>query len=200
MYTERGDMMNEMNQYVKNHVLCLRDLKDAPFSNSSIYYYIQKYHMKKVGPGIYIMPDCLEDKAYTLLLRCPQAVISHDDALYHYGLVDKVPLVHSFTIYNGYNTFMLRRAGYRAHYVKKELLDMGKVIVENHFGHRIPMYDLDRTICDMIRLRYRYQFDDYYTILEAYMDRTDKNLDNLLDYAKAFRVEHIVSKYMELLL
>ena len=42
--------------------------------------------MEKVGPGIYIMPNALEDEMYTLSLRCPNGVISHDDALYYYGL------------------------------------------------------------------------------------------------------------------
>lgn len=45
----------------------------------------------------------LEDEAYVLSQRCPKGVISHDDALYYYGLVDREPFVHCITIYSGYN-------------------------------------------------------------------------------------------------
>ena len=79
--------------------------------------------MEKVGPGIYISKDVLEDEAYVLSQRCPKGVISHDDALYYYGLVDREPFVHCITIYSGYNPSALTNSGYKVYTVKKELLD-----------------------------------------------------------------------------
>ena len=94
----------------------------------------------------------LEDEAYVLSQRCPKGVISHDDALYYYGLVDREPFVHCITIYSGYNPSALTNSGYKVYTVKKELLDLGKTTITNQFGHEIPMYDLERTICDLVRM------------------------------------------------
>ena len=90
--------------------------------------------MEKVGPGIYISKDVLEDEAYVLSQRCPKGVISHDDALYYYGLVDREPFVHCITIYSGYNPSALTNSGYKVYTVKKELLDLGKTTITNQFG------------------------------------------------------------------
>mgnify|MGYP000305529178 FL=1 len=62
--------------------------------------------------------------------RCPMGVFSHDEAFYYYGLTDREPLVHTLTIYSGYNVHRLKEDGYKVYTVKKELLDVGKQIVK----------------------------------------------------------------------
>ena len=138
--------------------------------------------MEKVGPGIYISKDVLEDEAYVLSQRCPKGVISHDDALYYYGLVDREPFVHCITIYSGYNPSALTNSGYKVYTVKKELLD------------------LERTICDLVRSRRNFEIQDFNMAIKTYLQRSDKDLNRLMVYAKAFRIEKIIRQYMEVLL
>ena len=142
-------MEGEMN-FINNGVLNVKSLKEINLSRQTIYNFIKKNGMEKVGPGIYISQDTLEDETYILSLRCPKGVISHDDALYYYGLVDREPFIHSITIYSGYNPTTLTNSGYKVYTVKKDLLDLGKITVTNQFGHSIPMYDLERTVCVFI--------------------------------------------------
>lgn len=156
--------------------------------------------MEKVGPGIYISKDVLKDEAYVLSQRCPKGVISHDDALYYYGLVDREPFVHCITIYSGYNPSALTNSGYKVYTVKKELLDLGKTTITNQFGHEIPMYDLERTICDLVRSRRNFEIQDFNMAIKTYLQRSDKDLNRLMVYAKAFRIEKIIRQYMEVLL
>ena len=66
----------------KIEVLNVKKLKNVNVSRQSIYNFIKRNCMEKVGPGIYISKDVLEDEAYVLSQRCPKGVISHDDALY----------------------------------------------------------------------------------------------------------------------
>ena len=141
----------------KIEVLNVKKLKNVNVSRQSIYNFIKRNCMEKVGPGIYISKDVLEDEAYVLSQRCPKGVISHDDALYYYGLVDREPFVHCITIHSGYNPSALTNSGYKVYTVKKELLDLGKTTITNQFGHEIPMYDLERTICDLVRSRRNFE-------------------------------------------
>ena len=61
--------------------------------------------------------------------------------------------------------------------VKKELLDVGKEIIKNSFGHEIPIYNRERTICDLVRSRSRFEIQDYQTALKTYIGGKGKDLN-----------------------
>lgn len=84
--------------------------------------------------------------------------------------------------------------------VYKTLLETGKVEVINNFGNAIPMYDLERTIVDLIRNRSSFEIQDFTSALKNYVRRTDKNLTRLAEYAQLFKVEKILRTYMVVLL
>ena len=104
------------------------------------------------------------------------------------------------TIYTGYNPSSLTNSGYKIYTVKKDLLDLGKTTVINNFGHTVPMYDLERTICDLVRSRSNFEIQDFNSVLKTYVSKKDKDLNKLMEYAKAFRIDKIVRQYMEILL
>lgn len=114
--------MNKIDGYIDSGILIVKNVKKRDVSRQAIYDYIKINHMEKIGPGMYITQETLEDESYTLSLRCPRGIISHDDALYYYGLVDREPLVHTMTIYTGYNPSSLTNSGYKI-YVRKNLLN-----------------------------------------------------------------------------
>ena len=86
------------------------------------------------------------DENYALSVRYPQAVFSHDEALYYHGLVDREPMRQTITLYTGYVTKRLVDIGVKVFTVKKELLELGKIKGKTSFGHEIPIYNLERTI------------------------------------------------------
>mgnify|MGYP000736064293 FL=1 len=73
-------------------------------------------------------------------------------------------------------------------------------MIKNQFGHEIPIYDLERTICDLIRSRNNFEIQDFTMALKAYVKSKDKDLNQLMTYAKAFRIEKLVRQYLEVLL
>jgi len=90
--------------------------------------------------------------------------------------------------------------GIKVFTVKKEYLDLGKIIVVNNFEHEIPVYDLERTVCDLVRSRSRFEIQDFQTALKTYVSKKDKNLNRLMEYAKYFRIDRKMREYMEVLL
>ena len=62
------------------------------------------------------------------------------------------------------------------------------------------MYDLERTVCDLIRNRNSVEIQDFTLVLKSYVTRKDKNLNRLMEYAKLFRVQNVLRNYMEVLL
>lgn len=68
------------------------------------------------------------------------------------------------------------------------------------FGHMVPVYDLERTICDLLRSRSRMEIQVLQDALKQYVRRKDKNLRTLMQYAGMFHVEKMLRQYLEVLL
>ena len=197
-----GDIMSEdLNLLKKYDYLTFKNAKDQGISKYKFYQYVKDNNLEKIDRGVYIQKNNFIDELVLIYQRCPQLVFSHDEAFYYYNLSDREPIVHTFTIYSGYNAHRLKENGnYKIYNVKKKLLDVGKVFVKDSFDNEIPMYNLERTICDLIRSRNSIEIQDFTTVLKNYIKRNDKNLNLLMEYAKLFSISNIVRKYMEVLL
>lgn len=182
-------------------VLTTQEAKDKGMSKYQFYKYVHSNNLEQINRGVYAPKDAWVDELYLLHKRCASAVFSHDEAFYYHDLVDREPLVHTITVYSGFNSHRLKATGnIKVYSVKKELLDVGKIEVASNFGNSIPMYDLERTVCDALRNRNSIEAQDFNSILKNYVGRADKDLNKLMSYAKLFRVYNIARKYLEVLL
>ena len=199
--TKVGGKMNKIVKFVDDSgILFTKDVIKAGYSKTQLYTFIQKYGYEQVGHGVYASPECWTDDLFILSTRCPQGVFSHDEALYYYGLVDREPMQKTITVYTGYGTGRLVMDGIKVYTVKKELLELGKIVITNSYGHKIPIYDMERTICDLIRSRSCFEIQDFQGALKAYVKRKDKDLNRLMAYAQKFREYKRIREYMEVLL
>lgn len=194
--------MNEMIKLVQNYdYLTPKIAKKSGISKFKFYKYVHANGLERVSHGIYSSGDDWVDELYVFHQRCPKAVFSHDEAFYYHDLTDREPLIHTLTIYSGYNAHRITAGGRcKVYTVKKELLDIGKIIVQDNCGNDIPIYDLERTVCDLIRSRNSIEVQEFNSVLKAYVSRKDKNLNRLMEYAKLFRIENVIRRYMGVLL
>lgn len=181
-------------------ILLTKNAIEAGISKHALYNFIRNNGFEKAAHGVYASPETWKDENYILSLRCPQGVLSHDEVLYYHGLTDREPLQKTITIYTGYGTSRMVADGIKVFTVKKELLDIGKEIVKTSYGHDIPLYNRERTICDLIRSRNRFEIQDFQTALKTYIMGKNKNLNRLMEYAKLFHVDKKIREYMEVLL
>lgn len=193
--------MKSVDSYVDSSgTLLTKNAMKGGITKEAFYNYVSSRHFEKLSQGVYLSPDAWADDAFVLHTRCPQAVFSHDEALYHYSLTDREPQQQTITLYSGYNTQNLKASGIKVFTVKKELLSIGRIEYKNSFGHQIPIYDLERTICDLVRNRSYFEIQDFQTALKSYVRRNDKDLNKLMTYAPLFHVEKLIRQYMEVLL
>ena len=181
-------------------ILLTKNAIEAGISKHALYNFIRDNGFEKAAHGVYASPETWEDENYILSLRCPQGVLSHDEALYYHGLTDREPLQKTITIYTGYGTSRMVADGIKVFTVKKELLDIGKEIVKTSYGHDIPLYNRERTICDLICSKNRFEIQDFQTALKTYIMGKNKHLNRLMEYAKLFHVDKKIREYMEVLL
>ena len=107
------------------------------------------------------------------------------------------PMAYEITVKTGYNTSKLKKDGIKVYTVKKELHGDGIVMMQTPFGHSVPVYNMERSLCDIIRNRNNTEIQ---TALKQYAKRKDKDLRLLMQYAAKFRVDKILRQYLEVLL
>ena len=165
-----------------------------------LYQYIRQNNLEQAAHGIYVSKDAWVDGMYLLHLRCAQAVFSHESALFFHDLTDREPSPYSVSVQRGYSPTRLKADGITVYTVKKELYPIGITSAKTPFGHTVPTYDMERTICDLIRCRNDMEVQTFQDALKRYAKRTDKNLSTLMRYAAQFRVKKVLRQYLEVLL
>ena len=172
----------------------------AGISKPVFYNYVRSRDLERVVHGMYLSKDTWVDAMYLLHLRFSQVVFSHDTALFFHDLTDREPLQYTVTVKTGYNPTKLKEEGVQVFTIKAELHEVGLITMQTPFGHEVPVYDMERTICDLLRSRNHIEMQTFQGALKAYARRKDKDLRTLMRYAKLFRVEKILRQYLEVLL
>ena len=184
---------------------CARKDKIIPAIASGIvkpifYEYVKEKNLQQVAHGIYVSEDTWIDAMFLLHLRCGQAVFSHESALFFHDLTDREPSPYAITVRRGYSTTRLKAEGLSVYTIKPELYEVGLTTGQTPFGHTVPVYDMERTICDLLRSRSSMEIQTFQGALKMYARRKDKDLRTLMRYAGMFRVEKILRQYLEVLL
>lgn len=194
------------NEQIKNLILSnngmiqTSQITQLGISKTVLYQYIKENELEQVSHGVYATKDTWIDAMYLVHLRCEQAVFSHETALFLHDLTDREPMEYEITVKTGYNPSKLKEDGIKVYTVKKELHREGVVIMQTPFGHSVPVYNMERTICDIIRNRNNTEVQTFQTALKQYAKRKDKDLRLLMQYAVKFRVDRILRQYLEVLL
>lgn len=135
----------------------------------TFYLYVKEKGLERMAHGIFLSPDAWADSMYVLHLRCEQAIFSHDTALFFHDLTDREPMQYTITVKTGYNPTKLKADGIQVYTVKKELQEVGRTMAKTSFGHEVPVYDMERTICDLIRNLSKEKSADAQILMRNYM-------------------------------
>ncbi len=181
-------------------ILRTSDAISAGISKPVFYDYVKSRELERVAPGIYLSSDSWLDTMYLLHLRFEQLVFSHETALFFHDLTDREPMEYSVTLKTGYNPTKLKAEGVRVFTVKADLHSVGLINALTPFGHSVPVYNMERTVCDLLRNRKNTEAQTFQGMLKMYVRRKNKDLRTLMHYAGLFHVEKILRQYLEVLL
>ena len=172
-----------------NGVLRTAEATSAGISKDHFYKYMKQKGFEKYAHGIYVSPDTLTDEKYLIQARFPKAVYSHDAALYLHDLAEYEPIPLKVTVPASYNSGGLVRKGIQVYYVRPEWYALGIMQRPSADGHMLKVYDLERTICDIVRRYESMDISVFNYAAREYMNRSDKNLVKLGQYASKMHME-----------
>ena len=183
-----------------NGYLCTSQVIDAGVSKPTLAEYVSRRKMERIAQGVYLAEDAWPDELYLICLSNSRVVFSHETALMLHGLMEREPKIMSVTVKTGYNASHLRRKGIRVYQVKPDVYDLGIEEAQTRFGNTVRSYDMDRTICDILRYKDAMDVQVFQYAMKEYMGSTQKNLNHLMAYAKRFQIESAVRTYTEIML
>ena len=177
-----------------------KDVENAGISRTYLANYVKDRGLEKVSKGIYISPDTWEDELYILQLRYPKVVFSGETALYIHGLIDREYSRINVTVPPRFNRTRLLSEGVVIRQEQETNYNLGIIELQTNYGNTVRVYDVEKTICDLVKLRGKIEVQHYQTAIKSYMRSKDKNLTRLLKYADALKVRDEIMKYVEVMI
>jgi predicted transcriptional regulator of viral defense system len=156
--------------------------------------------LERASRGVYIEAGGINDELFSLQQRAKKIVYSHETALFLHGMTDRTPFRYVVTVPSSYKPSAALKTSCDVYYIKGDLISLGQCEAPSGMGHTVITYDLERTLCDIIRSRNKLDPQIIIDALKKYAARKDKNLNRLSSYVKVFGVSKIVHQYLEVLL
>ena len=154
----------------------------------------------RVARGIYVLPEVREDEMYFLQYQFAKGVFSNEAALYLHGLSDRAPISYMLTFPHGYNASWLKKHDAKARFVTPEIYDLGMTELNSPAGNPIRVYDVERTLCDIVKGNNSCDIQLVNQAMKAYAVSKEKDMAKLIGFAERLRVKPKILRYMEVLL
>ncbi|MCM1307243.1 MAG: hypothetical protein NC223_01450 [Butyrivibrio sp.] len=196
------DYMHEMEKIAKENggIIDNKSAASVGISRAMLSKLCKEDKIQRLIRGQYILADDIQDELLSIELRSKQLIFSHETALFLHGISDRTPFEHSLTAPSNRVPSKAIRQDCKIYYIKPELFELGKIKLTTQFGNEVTGYDLERTICDVIRSRSKVGSETFLAALKMYALDSRKDLNKLNSYAKKMKIAGIVRKYMEVLL
>ncbi len=196
------DYMSELSVIAKTHggIIETKTAIKHGISKAMLYKLCKKEVIYRIAQGQYILPDDIQDELLSISKRSEKIIFSHETALFLHGISDRTPFEHTVTAPSGCIPSAAVKSECKVYFIKPELFELGKTVLKTPAGNSVPTYDLERTVCDVIRSRNKLGTETFLSALKMYAVNPKKDLNKLNSYAKKMRVSNVLRQYLEVLL
>lgn len=156
--------------------------------------------LERVQRGVYCLVGAWEDEFLATQLRFPKGVFSDGTALYLHSYTDRTPFQLTMTFPRSYRATKAREAGIEVRTCADEVLVLGLTTVKTSCGNEVRAYDLERTLCDIVRGQRVVDVQVVNPAMKQYVRSSERDIQKLLGYARALGVEKKIRNYLEVLL
>jgi predicted transcriptional regulator of viral defense system len=152
--------------------------------------------VKRIKPGLFFLEEAIVSKTMIDVERIvPEGVLCYYSAWFHYGLTTQIPQQYHVAIIKNRRVKLPDFPPIQLHYWQEKYVLLGKEyqVIENL---RIPISDLEKSVCDAVKFRNKIGIDVCAEILQNYLARKDRDLTKLMRYAKNMRIGNIMQTYV----
>lgn len=195
--TDNGQIINQMLAE-NNGFITSEQITDAGIPRRCLSEMTDAGAVIRVDRGIYALPEVWEDELFILQYRLSKGIFSHETALYLHGMTDRTPHRYTMTFPHGYNTGNAKKQNITAKTVMPKHYELGLTDIVSPAGHTLKVYDVERTLCDIVKNKSDIQIVSQ--AMKAYASSKSKDISKLVGNAEQLRVKAKILTYMEVLL
>jgi predicted transcriptional regulator of viral defense system len=185
----------------KNHGTVLSsDLNEYDIPRAYLQSMVKEGSIERIERGIYVATNSFEDEMYAMQRKYTKLIYSHETSLFIHGLSDRTPFEYSASVPSGYKVVNNVSEKFKIYYIKKNLHQLGVEVCKSPFGNQISVYNVERTICDILRSRSRIDVQILNDAMKRFVKLKSTDYSLLMNYAKQLNIESIVKDYLEVLL
>jgi len=144
----------------------------------------------RIKRGYYQLASMDEPNEAAMIAKLfPEAVLCMDTALFHYSYIDRTPTEWHLAVgrETSKSRFHLTYPFVKPYYVDDKYLAIG--VAEEKIGDvQMKIYDRERVICDCLKHKNKMDSEMFGKAIQAYVYDANKNIGNLVCYAKQLRV------------
>ena len=150
----------------------------------------------QVRRGVYANIDQLSGNMIDINAVVPEGILCLWSAWSIHQLTTSMPQAFHIAIKRGRKVSIPSFPRMQVHHYTEDLLKIG-VISTIIDGFNIRLYDVERCVCDAVKFRNKVGMDVCSEIINNYLERPDRNLSKLMDYARRLRVGKIIEQYLQ---
>ena len=188
---------NKILKLFKNGYLTTKDVSDNNIPRLYLTRLVKENKIERVSRGIYVKKNELIDDFVVLQSKSKNAIFSNATALYLHGYSNRIPIKYDITVKNGYNGRLQKSSNVNLFYTKRELFELGLINYKLDSGNIIRVYDLDKTICDIIKNKKKIDAEIFNKAIKDYFYSKKRNTLKLYEYAKKMNIYNKVRDTFE---
>ena len=189
------------NFFESNAVITVKEAEKIGIKRHTLSNLCKSGILERVKQGIYQKSNTITDE-FLKIQKNNNVIFSNTTALYFHNLTDRVPNTINITVPQGYNVshIVKKTRNLKIYYVKKEIFESGKTEILSKMGGKIYIYDIERTICDIIKNKEKIDVDVFSKALKIFFKSENIKVRKLIKYSRELKIEKKVREYLEVLI
>lgn len=152
---------------------------------------VKRKNILEYSEGIYLLDDWYADDLYLLQLKYPESIYSHYTAIMLHWLSTDSPFIYHLSFPEDYHLQKLENNIKAYSMNSNEFTDEYITKLDSWHSNFVRVTNLEKTIVDIFRNEKLMTFV-IQEMIDDYIDREDKNIKKLIEYAERFNVLEVV--------
>jgi len=167
-------------------IITTKQAKEAGIPSIYLTKLVRQGKIERIRNGVYLDTNKIGDEYYLFQIRFPNAIFSHNTVLYFHNFTERTPSKIDVTVYRGYNPHAFPN-NIKVHYSTINNHDLGIEMMKSPQGKDVLCYDLERTICDIIKNNTSLDSETRNKSLRNYFNSGRMNEEKLYSYARQLK-------------
>ena len=186
--------MNIIDKLKEKGYVSTKELSD--WQEQQLQEAVRKGEAIRLKNGIYADIDALANTMVDIRVIVPRGILCLWSAWSVYRLTTQIPNAYYVAIGRARKIVLPDYPEFQLVYQSDNLLSIGATR-KTVQGYDIPIFDIERSVCDAIKYRNKVGIDVMAEILQNYLRRPDRNISRLMDYASKLRIRKTLNQYLE---